>query len=228
VRRSLAPVIPACVRSGCWRVRHCPEKACAVITLPPSLPAQAFALLDHTAAGRVSLASQHTDGPGNDVQAANHPQPEPVMAVPFPVMSLPSHSASRAPRSQTRPAAQRVYPCIAAACGNARSCRIPAGAGLPRFGDALSCGRRFVVPAVTPVAGHGGEGDPAGTSTRTIRIPSGSSICVSVSPHGSATVLRRDQGFRPRPAGRARREHPGPGSRSSPAVWAGRPRARGP
>src|SRR6185503_3781140 len=28
-----------------------PEKACAVITLPPSLPAQAFALPGHTAAG---------------------------------------------------------------------------------------------------------------------------------------------------------------------------------
>ena len=53
--------------------------------------------------------------------AANRPQPkpEPVMAVPFPVMSLPSHSASRAPRSQTRPAAQPVYLCIAAVCGNA-------------------------------------------------------------------------------------------------------------
>ena len=49
------------------RALHCPEKACAVITLPPSLPAQAFALPGHTAAGRVSLAGQRTDRPGNDV-----------------------------------------------------------------------------------------------------------------------------------------------------------------
>jgi len=52
------PGIPASVRSRCWRVRHCPEKACAVITLPPSLPAQAFALPGHTAAGRVILAGR--------------------------------------------------------------------------------------------------------------------------------------------------------------------------
>jgi hypothetical protein len=126
VPRSPAPGIPAWARSGCWRVRHCPEKACAVITLPPSLPAQAFALPGHTAAGRVSLAGQHTDRPGNDVPGSepSQPKPEPVMAVPFPVMSLPSRSASRAPRSQTRPAAQPVYLCIPAVCGNARSCRV--------------------------------------------------------------------------------------------------------
>ena len=49
-------------------------------------------------------------------QEANRPQlkPEPVMAVPFPVISLPSHSASRAPRPQTRPAAQPEYLCRAA------------------------------------------------------------------------------------------------------------------
>jgi hypothetical protein len=34
-----------------------------------------------------------------------------------------------------------------------------AGAGLPRFPwNALLCGRRFAIPEVTPVAGHGGEG----------------------------------------------------------------------
>src|SRR6266571_2402728 len=98
---------------------------CAVITLPPSLPAQAFALPGHTAAGRVSLAGQRTDRPGNDVPGS---EPSPAQArtgygCPFPVMSLPSHSASHAPRSQTRPAAQPVYLCIAAVCGNARSCR---------------------------------------------------------------------------------------------------------
>jgi len=77
-------------------------------------------------------------------QAANRPQPkpEPVMAVPFPVMSQPGHSARRAPRSQTRPAAQPVYLCIAAVCGNARSCRIS-----------------VVILAVKPIAGHDEEGD---------------------------------------------------------------------
>ena len=52
-----------------------------------------------------------------------------------------------------------------------------AGAGLPRFPwNALLCGGRFAVPEVTPVAGHGAEGDRHGTLTRTIRMPSGSSI----------------------------------------------------
>ena len=83
-----------------------PEKACAVITLPPSLPTQAFALPGHTAAGRVSLAGQRTDRPGNDVPGS---EPSPAQArtgygCPIPVMSLPSQAASRAPRSQTRPA----------------------------------------------------------------------------------------------------------------------------
>ena len=58
VPRSPAPSTPACVRSGCWGVRHCPAKGCAVITLPPSLPAQAYALPGHTAAGRASRASR--------------------------------------------------------------------------------------------------------------------------------------------------------------------------
>ena len=75
--RSPAPGTPACARSGCWRARHCPEKACAVITLPPSLPAQAFALPGHTAAGRVSLAGQRTDRPGNDVPGS---EPSPAQA----------------------------------------------------------------------------------------------------------------------------------------------------
>jgi hypothetical protein len=40
--------------------------------------------------------------------------------------------------------------------------------------------------------------------------------------------VRSDTAIRPRPAGRARREHRGPGSRSSPRTRAGRPRARRP
>jgi len=103
-----------------------------------------------------------------------------------------------------------------------------AGAGWPRFrGDALSCGRRFVVPAVTPVAGHGGEGDrreprPGRSGYR--RDPR------SASRSGPTARLPAParSGLRPRQAGRARRGHPGPGSRSSPAAWAGRLHARRP
>jgi hypothetical protein len=138
VPRPPAPGIPACVRSGCWRVRHCPEKACAVITLPPRFLLR-HSLRPATRPPAVSAlpASVLTDR-AMTRPAANRPQPkpEPVMALPFPVMSLPSHPASRAPRSQTRPAAQPVYLCIAAVCGNARSCRrqgLPncRGAGIP-------------------------------------------------------------------------------------------------
>jgi hypothetical protein len=40
------------------------------------------------------------------------------------------------------------------------NCRIPGGCWAAAFRwNALLCGRRFVVPAVTPVAGHGAEGD---------------------------------------------------------------------
>ena len=59
------PGIPAC-----WRGCHVPctarRKPARSSRFPPSLPAQAFALPGHTAAGRVSLASQRTDRPGND------------------------------------------------------------------------------------------------------------------------------------------------------------------
>jgi hypothetical protein len=133
------PGIPACVRSGCWRVRHCPEKACAVITLPLSLPAQAFALLGHTPLAVSALPAGVLTDRARMCQAAN---PSPAQArtgygCPIPVMSLPSHSASRAPRSQTRPAGQPVYRCIAAVCGNARSCRRPSA---DRGGNALPSG----------------------------------------------------------------------------------------
>ena len=37
------------------------------------------------------------------------------------------------------------------------------------------------VPAVTPVAGHGAEGDRQGTPARTVRMPSGSSNRIPVS-----------------------------------------------
>src|SRR5690242_19967701 len=86
-------------RSECWRVRHCPAKTCAVITLPPSLLAQAFALLCHMAAGRVSLAAVVLTERARTCRQRTvpSPNPNPVMAAPFPAMSLPSHSASRAP-----------------------------------------------------------------------------------------------------------------------------------
>jgi len=58
-------------------------------------------------------------------------------------------------------------------------------------------------------------------------MPPGSSICISARPQGSAAGSLTI-GVRPQPAGRARREHPGPGSRSSPNSRPGRPRARRP
>jgi hypothetical protein len=91
-------------------------------------------------------------------------------------------------------------------------------------GNALLCGIRFAVPAVTPVAGHGGEGDQQEPRP-------GRSGCrlgprsASRSGPGALLLAPRQSGRRLRSAGRARREHPGPGSRSSPSAQAGRPRA---
>src|SRR6185437_567927 len=68
---------------------------------------------------------------------------------------------------------------------------------------ALLCGGRFVVPAVTPIAGHGAEGERQGTSARAILMPSGSDP--RPGPEGSgpgAHHPRRgaDLGSLPRPA----------------------------
>jgi hypothetical protein len=45
----------------------------------------------------------------------------------------------------------------------------------------------FVTHAAKRIAGHGGEGGWRGTSTRTIRTPSGSWIFISINPHGSTS-----------------------------------------
>src|SRR5439155_18503060 len=50
-------------------------------------------------------------------------------------------------------------------------------------------------PGVNSARGRGGEGDPTETSTRTIRIPSGSWICISVRPPRLGCRLQRDRGF---------------------------------
>jgi hypothetical protein len=89
-----------------FRLGHPPGPA----TRPPAVPA--------------SPASAPADR-AMTCQAANRPQPgpEPVIAVPLPVLSLPGHPASRTPRPPTRPAAQPAYLRTAAMRGNARSCR---------------------------------------------------------------------------------------------------------
>jgi hypothetical protein len=51
--------------------------------------------------------------------------------------------------------------------------------------------------------------------------------CCGTGPGWSGCVPGQPE-LRPRPVGRARREYPGPGSRSSPSARAGRPRARRP
>jgi hypothetical protein len=51
-------------------------------------------------------------------------------------------------------------------------------------------------------------------------MPSGSSIHISISP-GAPPPVPAQPGLRPRPAGHARREHRGPGSRSPPSAWGG-------
>ena len=102
VPRPPAPGIPACVRSGCWRVRHCAEKACAVITLPPSLlPRHPLCSATRPLAVSAWPAGVLTDRVMT-CQAANCPSPSPnrLWLAHFPVMSLLGHSASRAPRSQ--------------------------------------------------------------------------------------------------------------------------------
>ena len=86
---------------------------------------------------------------------------------------------------------------------------------------------RFVVPAVTPVADHGGEGgrrEPRPGRSGCRRGPRSTSRS---GPKARLLVPARS-GLRPRPAGHARREHPGPGSRSPPSARAARPRARRP
>ena len=117
------PGIPACVRSGCWRVRHCPEKACAVITLPPSLPAQAFAPLGHTAAGRVSLAGQRTDRPGNDAPGS---EPSPAQARTDHGCPIPRDEPAEPPSEPCAPIANATGcpACISMHCSRVRKCAL--------------------------------------------------------------------------------------------------------
>ena len=111
---------------------------------------------------------------------------------------------------------------------NALLCRIPGRCWTSAFSvERVLCRMRFVVPVVTPVASHAGEGDQ--------REPRpGRSGCRrdlrSTSRSGPTARLPVPalSGLRPQPAGRARRECRGPGSRSSPTARAGRPRARRP
>jgi hypothetical protein len=106
--------------------------------------------------------------------------------------------------------------------------RIPGRCWTSAFSvERVLCRMRFVVPVVTPVASHAGEGDQQeprpGRSgcRRDLRSTSRSG------PTARLPVPARP-GLRPQPAGRARRECRGPGSRSSPTVRAGRLRARRP
>jgi hypothetical protein len=123
----------------------------------------------------------------------------------------------RTPRIALTPAAEAIL-----------SCRIPGRCWTSAFSvERVLCRMRFVVPVVTPVASHAGEGDQQeprpGRSgcRRDLRSTSRSS------PTARLPVPALS-GLRPQPAGRARRECRGPGSRSSPTARAGRPRARRP
>ena len=107
-------------------------------------------------------------------------------------------------------------------------CRIPGRCWTSAFSvERVLCRMRFVVPVVTPVASHAGEGDQQEPRP-------GRSGCRrdlrSTSRSGPTARLPVPalSGLRPQPTGRARRECRGPGSRSSPTVRAGRPRARRP
>ena len=112
--------------------------------------------------------------------------------------------------------------------GTIRTCRRQSGrraAAFPR--NALLYGIRFAVPEVTPIAGHCAEGDrreprPGRCGCRRDPRPTSRS-----GPRPPLLAPARS-GLRPRPAGHARRERPGPGSRSSPSARAGRLRARRP
>src|SRR6266700_1931772 len=109
---------------------------CAVITLPPSLPAQAFALPGHTAAGRVSLAGQRTDRPGNDVPGS---EPSSAQARTGYGCPIPRDEPAE-PLSEPcdgRAAAVRVLPGGAVQPGDREA--VPARCGLP--GD-----RRRAIP----------------------------------------------------------------------------------
>jgi hypothetical protein len=103
-----------------------------------------------------------------------------------------------------------------------------AGAGPVRVSvKPVSCGMRFVVPVVTPSAGHGGEGGqreprPGRSGCRRDPRPASRSGPAARLPDPARPGLRL------RPAGRARRAHRGPGSRSSPGARASQPHARRP
>jgi hypothetical protein len=109
---------------------------------------------------------------------------------------------------------------------NVRSCRIPGGLWAAVFPEnTLLCGIRIVAPAVTPVAGHGGDQQEPRPGRSGCRLGPR-----STSRSGPRALLlapdNRDPGCG-QPGG-ARREHPGPESRSSPSGRASRPPARRP
>src|SRR6266568_2890441 len=90
--------------------------------------------------------------------------------------------ASAAARPVQYAAVRPAYLCIAGVrrdcshmtlTGRVLGCRVSVERALLR-------GRRFAVPEVTPVAGHGAEGDRRGTSAWTIRMLSGSSVRIPV------------------------------------------------
>ena len=73
---------------------------------------------------------------------------------------------------------------------NVRACRIPGGRWAAAFPwAALLCGNLFIVPAVTPAAGHGGE-VTGGNLDQDDPDAVGSSIHISIAPRGSATGSR--------------------------------------
>ena len=98
------------------------------------------------------------------------------------------------------------------------------GAGL---GYASPWNALFVVPAVTPIAGHDGEGDRLEPRPGRSGCRRGPRSTSRSSPRAPQRAPSQPELW-PRPAGRARREHPGPGSRSSPSARAGGARARRP
>jgi len=82
-------------------------------------------------------------------------------------------------------------------------------------------------PAVTPIAGHGGEDDRQEPRPRRSGCRRGPRSTSRSSPRVPQLAPSEPE-LRPRPAGRAQREHRVPGSRSSTSARAGRPRARRP
>jgi len=93
--------------------------------------------------------------------------------------------------------------------------------------NARFCRIEFVILTVTPIAGRGGEGDRREPRPGQSGCHRGPGSTFRSSPRAQLPGPGR-WGLRPRPAGRARRGHPVPGSRSSPSARAGRRCARRP